>query len=76
LRNFSAIGEKVNTTARLASEAAAGEIIVSEQAVGAAGLESSQLEARQLKLKGIGEALSVRVMHGSHSDYDADPDLK
>lgn len=65
LMNFSAIGEEVNTAARLASQAAAGEIIVSEQAVQAAGLESSQLEARRLTLKGISEPVSVRVMHGS-----------
>ncbi len=62
LTNISAIGDEVNTAARLASKAAAGEIIVSEQALKAAGIDGSTLESRSLELKGINEPVLVRVM--------------
>ncbi len=65
LTDFSAKGDAVNTTARLASKAAAGEIIVSEPALEAAGIDGRDLEARSLELKGISEPVPVRVMHGS-----------
>ncbi len=65
LTELSAIGDEVNTAARLASKAAAGEIIVSERALAAAAIDSSELESRRLKLKGISEPVLVRVMHGS-----------
>ncbi|MEO5888411.1 MAG: hypothetical protein ABIQ77_12190 [Anaerolineales bacterium] len=51
--------------ARLASKAAVGEIIVSERALTAAGVDGSQLAARSLELKGIREPVVARVMHGS-----------
>jgi adenylate cyclase len=63
LVNISAIGDEVNTAARLASKAAAGEIIVSEQALNKAGMDGTNLEARLLELKGISEPVAVRVMH-------------
>jgi adenylate cyclase len=62
LINISAIGDEVNTAARIASKASAGEILISEQALKAAGMEGSELEARKLELKGISEPVSVRVM--------------
>jgi adenylate cyclase len=65
LTDISAKGEEVNTAARLASKAAVGEIIVSEQAIKAAGIDSSELESRSLELKGISEPVLVRVMRGS-----------
>jgi adenylate cyclase len=65
LTEFTASGEEVNTAARLASHAAAGELIVSEQALEAAGLEKDALEARSLELKGISEPVRVRVMHAA-----------
>jgi adenylate cyclase len=64
LVDISAIGEEVNTAARLASKAAAGEIIVSEKALAQAGIDGSGLEARRLELKGLSEPMSVRVMQG------------
>jgi len=63
LVNISAIGDEVNTAARLASKAAAGEIIVSEQALAKAGVAGDGLETRRLELKGISEPVTVRVMH-------------
>ncbi|HLO18317.1 MAG TPA: adenylate/guanylate cyclase domain-containing protein [Anaerolineales bacterium] len=62
LINISAIGEEVNAAARLASKAAAGEIILSEPALAQAHLDGSELESRKLELKGISEQVSVRVM--------------
>jgi adenylate cyclase len=65
LTNISAIGEEVNTAARLASQAAAGEIIVSEPALQQAGMDGSNLEVRSLVLKGLSEPVLARVMHAS-----------
>jgi class 3 adenylate cyclase len=65
LTDISAIGDEVNTAARLASKAAAGEIIVSEQALKKAGIDGNELESRSLELKGISEPVLVRVMRGS-----------
>jgi adenylate cyclase len=65
LTDISALGDEVNTAARLASKAGAGEIILSEHALEKAGIDSSRLESRSLELKGISEPVGVRVMHGS-----------
>jgi adenylate cyclase len=65
LTNISAIGDEVNTAARLASKAAAGEIIVSERALKATDIDDSDLESRSLELKGISEPILVRVLRGS-----------
>jgi adenylate cyclase len=65
LTDISAIGDEVNTAARLASKAEAGEIILSEQALKEAGIDGSGLESRSLELKGISEPVNVRVMRGS-----------
>src|SRR3970040_1107149 len=51
LTDITAIGDEVNTAARIASQAAAGEILVSEQALAAAGIDGSELEARSLGLE-------------------------
>jgi adenylate cyclase len=64
LTEISAIGDEVNLAARLASKAAPGEIIVSERAVKAAGIDGSRHESRSLELKGISEPVVVHVMHG------------
>lgn len=62
LVDISAIGEEVNTAARIASKAAAGEIILSEAALAQAHIDGSEFESRRLELKGISEPLSVRVL--------------
>jgi adenylate cyclase len=62
LVNISAIGDEVNTAARIASKAAAGEIIVSERALKQAGINGADFESRSLELKGIREPVAVRVM--------------
>jgi adenylate cyclase len=60
--DFTALGDSVNVTARLASAAGAGEILVSEAAAGAASLDGS-LERRTLTLRGRAQPLDVRVVH-------------
>ena len=65
LTEISAKGEEVNTAARLASKAAIGEIIVSEQALRKTDLNPSAFELRSLELKGISEPVPARVMHSS-----------
>jgi adenylate cyclase len=62
LVDIAAIGDEVNLAARLASKAAAGEIIVSEQALEKAGTDGSELESRSLELKGIRGPVPVRVI--------------
>ncbi len=63
LIDFSAVGDEVNLAARLASKAAAQEIIVSERALQKAGMAGDALERRSLDLKGISQTVPVRVMH-------------
>jgi adenylate cyclase len=59
---LTALGDVVNTAARLASAAAAGEILVSREAADAAGLESGPLEHRSLELKGKSARTDVVVL--------------
>lgn len=67
LVDISAIGDEVNTAARIASRAAAGEILISEAALVKAQIDGSTLESRKLDLKGISEPVTVRVMRGGTS---------
>ena len=60
--DFTAIGDSVNTTARLASAAAAGEILVSEESSVAASLDVAELDERRLELKGIPEPVSAHIV--------------
>ncbi|MGE5250156.1 MAG: adenylate/guanylate cyclase domain-containing protein [Bacteroidota bacterium] len=69
LTDITASGDQVNLAARLASKAAEGEIIVSEQALGLAGMAGGDLESRSLELKGLSEPVPVRVMHGSRRSH-------
>ena len=62
LVDISAIGEEVNTAARIASKASAGEILLSEAALEQTHMDGNTLESRNLVLKGISETLIVRVM--------------
>ena len=64
--DFTALGDNVNITARLASEAGPGEILISEASYAAANLNRSDLECRQLELKGKSEPIGVRIMRVDH----------
>ena len=61
--DVAALGDNVNTTARIASKAGPGEALISDTAYSAAGLDLGDLEQRQLELKGKSEPISVRVLH-------------
>jgi len=60
--DFTALGDNVNIAARLASKAGAGEVLISDSTYAASGLDLSELEHRQLELKGKTEPIGVRVM--------------
>lgn len=60
--DFTALGDVVNTTARLVSEAAAGELLVSADAAEAAGLDVAGLDSRSLTVRGRAEAIDVVVL--------------
>jgi len=62
--DFTALGDSVNTTARLASEAGAGEILITEATARQAGLEIPDAARRTLSVKGRTEPLSVCVLSG------------
>ena len=64
LVDISAIGDEVNTAARIASKAAAGEILISDSALAQTDVDASELESRTLELKGISKPMTVRVMRG------------
>ena len=61
---FTALGDNVNVTARLASAAGAGEILVTDAAAIAAGIGSNGgREHRRLDLRGKSEATDVVVLN-------------
>ncbi len=59
VNDFTALGDAVNTTARLASEAASGELLVSVEAATAAGTDTSDLERRTVEVRGRTEPVEV-----------------
>ena len=67
ITEITALGDAVNTAARIASQAKAGEILISEEASRAAGWNVINLEQRHLTLKGRSEAIDVRVIRASTS---------
>jgi adenylate cyclase len=64
--DFTALGDTVNTTARLASAAGEGEILVTRAAADAAGLVGDS-EQRRLELRGRKESVEVVVLRPGHS---------
>ena len=56
------VGDTVNTAARLGSEAAAGEILVSTAALERAHIDLGKLEVRHLALKGKEELVDAAVL--------------
>ena len=61
--DIAVLGDTVNTAARLASQASAGEVVISEAARAAAGLEGQGMEPRSLELKGKEEPVQAWVLH-------------
>jgi adenylate cyclase len=60
--DFTALGDAVNITARLASAAKAGEVIVSVAAAEAAGMATDQLERRTVEIRGRTEPINVIIL--------------
>jgi adenylate cyclase len=60
--DFTALGDDVNATARLASLASAGEILVSSAALEASGIQANGLERRSAELKGREAPMTVSVL--------------
>src|SRR5262245_36658696 len=60
--DFTALGDNVNIAARLASQAGAGEILISDAAYTASRLSMENLEHRQLDLKGKNEPVGAKVL--------------
>jgi class 3 adenylate cyclase len=61
ISDITVLGDAANTTARLASSALTGEILVSDEAYSAAGMDLGQTERRSLVLKGKSQPVSVHV---------------
>lgn len=67
LLELTALGEDVNVAARLASLAKAGEVVCTERAFVAAGLDLRN-EKREMTLKGVSAPVQVRVIHVGPSE--------
>ena len=59
MNDFTALGDAVNTTARLASEARAGELLVSSEAIEAAAIDVAGLDRRTIEVRGRTEPIAV-----------------
>ena len=62
VNEIAVLGSAANLCARLSSSAAAGEILVSEDAVRSAGWAAEGTERRELELKGVSGKVGVRVI--------------
>jgi adenylate cyclase len=60
-RDFTALGDTVNTAARLTDLAGAGEILISAEAATAGGLETTGLERRTLEVRGREQTVDAWV---------------
>jgi adenylate cyclase len=60
--DITVVGDVANTTARLASQAGAGEVLISEETCQAVSFHEDQCERRLLQLKGRSQAMAVRVL--------------
>jgi adenylate cyclase len=67
VNDFTALGDVVNTTARLASEAAAGELLVSTDAADAAGVGAEADGRRTIDVRGRSEPVTVVSLSSSES---------
>ena len=62
VNEIAVLGNEANLAARLSSQAAQGEVVVSETAAAAAGVASQGAEQRNLELKGISQPVPVQVL--------------
>jgi adenylate cyclase len=66
--DFTALGDTVNTTARLASAARAGEVIVSLTGATAAGTDPSGLDRRTIEVRGRSAPIEVVILRRAAQD--------
>ena len=71
--DFTALGDAVNTTARLASAAASGELLVSVEAAIAAGTDISDHERRSVEVRGRTEPVEVVALRIAKVPVEAHP---
>jgi adenylate cyclase len=71
VHDFTALGDTVNTTARLTDLAGPGEILVSAEAAAAGGLETTGLERRTLELRGRKQRVDAWVVRQRSSSATA-----
>jgi adenylate cyclase len=64
-RDFTALGDTVNTAARLTGLAGVGEILISADAAAAAGLDTTGLDRRTLELRGREQRVDAWVAGAS-----------
>jgi adenylate cyclase len=69
--DFTALGDAVNTTARLASAARAGEVLVSVAAAEASGTAIDHLERRMLDIRGRSDPVEVVVLRPAEPELTA-----
>lgn len=62
VNDFTAVGDTVNTTARLQSQAKAGEIVMSEAAYGSVADRYPGLESLTIEVKGREQPVEIRVL--------------
>ncbi|MBI4297451.1 MAG: adenylate/guanylate cyclase domain-containing protein, partial [Chloroflexi bacterium] len=60
-----ALGDTVNTTARLQAEAKAGEIVISDALYQSVSESYPNLEQRLLTLRGRDEPINVRILRST-----------
>ncbi len=61
--DFTALGDTVNVAARIVGAAQTGEVLISQAACAASGVDVAWLEKRDLSVKGKSEPVSVSVMN-------------
>ena len=62
IRDFTVIGDLVNTVARIQGAAASGEVLVTEETFKAVAADCPHAQQRTLELKGKSRPVSVRVV--------------
>ena len=67
VKDFTAIGDVVNTAARLQAVAESGEIVVSSRVRDRAGEPAAAGETRRLELKGKAEPVTATVLRPGRS---------
>ena len=71
VNEIAVLGSAANLAARFSSQAADGEVIISQAAATSAELANSDLESRHLELKGMSQPVSVCVIRLGHNPIGA-----